>query len=266
MKIMVLQGGAPPRRRRSTVAGTADRGVTAIGSNDAWVLVNMSPAVAHQLDTDTRLPAGLVDAELRTVLLTDAQVDHAGGLLSLRGGAPIDLYATPAVFEDLTTALPILPVLVHYCGVYWHPIPVAGDTQVASFRIQTMPDLEFTALDTPASPPAHASSENQVRVGNAIVLTVRDLRTEQTVFCAPGAGSIGAEQFDRMRAADCLMVDMPVKPQSSEDERSPRWLDVLRSMPARHKVVFPASPATEAQRALARSGIALAHDRWELDL
>ena len=66
---------------------------------------------------------------------TDAQIDHITGLLSLRDGPPIHLYATPAVFEELTHNLPVLPMLEHYCGVHWHMVPVAGDRRIAERQL-----------------------------------------------------------------------------------------------------------------------------------
>ena len=235
-----------------------------------WILVNMSPAVAHQLDSDIRLDqhAGLPAPDVRAVVLTDAQVDHVGGLLSLRDGAPIDLYATPAVFEDLTTALPVLPVLQHYCGVHWHVVPVAGDRRVAAFRVDGMPTLEFTALATRMPAPPHLAHAEHPQVGDSIAIAVRDLVSGQRVFCAPGLAQIGAEEFEWMREADCLLMDSPpVDPAAPPSAITlPPWLDLLRDLPARHKVLFGALPAEPPRGMLADRGIALAYDGMEIAL
>ncbi len=242
-----------------------------------WVLVNMSPAVAHQLDSDVRLAshAGLCNAEVRAVLLTDAQIDHVGGLLSLRGGAPIDLYATPAVFEQLTTALPVLPVLQHYCGVHWHVMPVAGDRRVASFRVEGLPSLEFTAIATDGVRPPHLAHGEGPQVGDSIALAVRDLATGQRVFCAPGLSQIGTTELAWMQGADCLLIDdMP-----SSDNRSSVGVDTntdsgghqaglafLRDLPARQKVLFCEAPSDAQRAAWAAAGIALAYDGMEIEV
>lgn len=292
MKILVLRGGATRREHRPGVradpASTRERGVLALGNGSGrWVLVNMSPAVAHQLDSDLRLDRhpGLADADLRAVVLTDAQVDHAGGLLSLRGGAPIDLYATAAVFEQLTTALPVLPVLQHYCGVHWRVVPVAGDRRVASFRVEGLPTLEFTAVATQAALPPHLAQGQAPQVGDSIALAVRDLATGQRVFCAPGLAQIGATEFEWMREADCVLLDPQPAPPDAEpwhrasggaaDDAPQAWLTLLRSLPARHKVVFSdaglpadaADGAAEAARAAwADQGLQLAYDGLEIEL
>ncbi|WP_158219683.1 MBL fold metallo-hydrolase [Ideonella sp. A 288] len=266
MKIVVLRGGGPGRRRAPQRAGTRDRGVLALGCGEGqWVLINVSAAVAHQLDSDVSLDAhpGLGGASARAVVLTDAQVDHVGGLLSLRDGAPIDLYATPSVFESLTTALPVLPVLQHYCGVHWHVVPVAGDRRAASFRVEGMPSLEFTALATAAPALPHALGEHP-RVGDSIALAVRDLATGQRVFCAPGLAPLGGLAFDWMREADCLLLDSPGEDESTPAD--PLWMDLLRDLPARHKVLFGAEGAHGGPAALAERGIAMAFDGMEIDL
>ena len=249
-----------------------------------WVLVNMSPAVAHQLDSDPRLDvhAGLPDAGVRAVVLTDAQVDHVGGLLSLRDGPPIDLYATPAVFEQLTTALPVLPVLQHYCGVHWHMVPVAGDRRVASFRVAGLPELEFTAVATRSPPPPHLAHADGPQVGDSIAMAVRDLATGQRVFCAPGLAQIGEIEFEWMREADCLLLDhLPADASASPTATaaSPTaaaapptaavardLLQRLSQLPARHKVLFGGLSDAVDTAFWARHGIALAYDGMEIDL
>ena len=226
------------------------------------------PRLLYADDDPPPAPPGLPEPEVRAVVLTDAQVDHVGGLLSLRDGAPIDLYATPAVFEQLTTELPVLPVLQHYCAVHWHVVPVAGDRRVASFRVDGMPTLQFTAVATQSPLPPHLASTTrgeQPQVGDSIALAVQDLATGQRVFCAPGLSQIGATEFEWMREADCLLLDnlLPDTGMAAGDQP---WLDLLRGMPARHKVLFADEPDTEGDAALAEEGIALAYDGMEIEL
>lgn len=213
MKLVVLRGGAgadalphglepAPTSRHGAIA-LSDRG-------EHWTLLNVAPNVADQLLADPALRhhAGLADAEVRSVLLTDAQVDHVSGLLSLRDGAPIALYATPAVFEVLSQDMPVLQVLQRYCGVHWHVIPVAGETLSASFRVDGLPDLEFTALATDAlAPRVLEPHEAPVAVGHSIALAVLDHRTGQRLFCAAGGQALGEPQLDWLSSADCVLLD-----------------------------------------------------------
>jgi pyrroloquinoline quinone biosynthesis protein B len=207
---------------------------------------------------------------VRAVVLTDAQVDHVGGLLSLRGGPAIDLYATPAVFEQLTSALPVLPVLQHYCGVHWQVVPVAGDRRVATFRVDGLPSLEFTAVATQGQPLphlAHLAQGDAAQIGDSIALAVRDLTTGQRVFCAPGLARIGAAELEWMQGADCLLLDQAVDALPGTDGAAPvPWLSLLRDLPARHKVLFGPAPSDVARGDWADLGIALAYDGMEIEV
>lgn len=70
---------------------------------------------------------GLRDTGIASVLLVDSQIDHSTGLFMLRErGAPMPLWCTDPVYEDLTTGNPILKVLGHFCGVERHGIPLDG--------------------------------------------------------------------------------------------------------------------------------------------
>ncbi|WP_201495562.1 MBL fold metallo-hydrolase [Rubrivivax sp. A210] len=262
MKVVILRGGAVQRRAGGlTRADTADSGVCAVGVGDQWVLINVSAAVAHSLacaDPSAGWP-GLSDAKVRAIVLTDAQLEHAGGLLGLRRGAPIDLYATPAVFEDLSTHLPILPALQHYCGVHWRVIPVSGDQRVGSFQVEGLPTLEFTAIATLNPPWPHALEQRAPVVGESIALAVHDHATGRSVFCAPGLTMPGPDEQAWLRNSDCVLLDEP-DPATAARLGWGEWLDQL---PARHKVVL----ARDAEAPwLAGRGIALARDGMEIEL
>ena len=272
MKILILQGGAWQRHRAGGLRGgpsTHDRGVMALGNGQGqWVLINVSPAVALQLDSDTSLAQhpGLADAQMRAVLLTDPQVDHVSGLLSLRDGAPIDLYATPAVFEQLTSSLPVLPVLQHYCGVHWHVVPVAGDRRAASFRVDGLPTLEFTAVATQTAPPPHLAHSDPPQVGDSIALLVEDLDSGQRVFCGPGLARLGEAELAWMQGADCLLLDQPAAGIGAGSDNCPLWMAQLRDLPARHKVLFGPPADAAQQAAFAHHGIALAYDGMQINI
>lgn len=174
-----------------------------------WVLLNASPDIGQQLRVQPALHPrqGLRDTPIKAVVLMDAQIDHATGLLSLREGPPIELYVTPCVFEDLTTGFPILSVLEHYCGVRWHLVPVAGEQRVAEFKIDGFDTLSFRAITIPGKAPPYSPHRHDPKVGDNIALEVTDLRSGRRLFYAPGLGAVGPDELEWMRDADCLLVD-----------------------------------------------------------
>jgi pyrroloquinoline quinone biosynthesis protein B len=249
------------------------------GDGLCWVLVNVSPSVAMQLSTDARLlrHRGLPDAVVRAVVLTDAQVDHVTGLLSLRDGAPIHLYATPAVFEELTHTLPVLPLLEHYCGVQWHVIPVAGESREAIFHIEGQPTLEFTAVATDGPLPQHAAqpSSTPAAVGETIALAVRDLVTGQRFFCARSLAAAGFEAVEWMQQADCLLLGDDRVDVWPDDDAAPGLARLtmfaqLDRLGARRKLLMGVSEWSAGGALpmgdLALHGVELAADRMEIDL
>lgn len=221
MRLIVLRGGRPEpaigaagdnaRPPARDPAATGQRGAVALSDDGLqWVLLNVAPNVVDQLAADPALArhAGLRAGAVRSLILTDAQVDHVAGLLSLRDGPPIQLYATPAVFELLSQAMPVLQVLQQYCGVQWHVIPIAGETLSAQFRVEGLPGLEFTALATESlMPPCLVEPELNYTTGLSVALAVREGHSGRRLFWSPSGQTLSTTELDWMRDADCVMVD-----------------------------------------------------------
>jgi pyrroloquinoline quinone biosynthesis protein B len=165
------------------VLGSRVAAVSADGQS--WVLLNAAPDIAGQIRSHPELQprGGSADgAAIKAVVLLDAQIDHVIGLLGLRDGPAIDLHATPSVFEDLTTGLPLLNVLQHYCGTRWHMLPVAGERERAEFTIGGFPSLRFTALAVPGRAPPYSPNRRDQGVGDNIALLVEDLLDGRSVM------------------------------------------------------------------------------------
>lgn len=224
MKILVLgsgAGGGFPQwncncamcsGQRSARIGARARTQSSIAVSEdgqRWVLLNASPDIGTQLRHTPALHPRQAprDTPLDAVVLLDAQIDHVTGLLSLREGPPIDLYCTPSVFEDLTTALPLLPVLQHYCGVQWHLVPVAGETTVAEFRVDALPGLTLHAMAIPGKAPPYSPRRNDPSVGDNIALLIEDRRSGRSLFYAPGLAAVAGPERDWMERATCVLVD-----------------------------------------------------------
>jgi pyrroloquinoline quinone biosynthesis protein B len=278
---------AAPRTQSSIAVSTDGR---------QWVLLNASPDLGAQLRAQHQLhpQEGLRHSPIRAVVVLDAQVDHVTGLLSLREGPPIRLYATPSVFEDLTTGLPILPVLEHYCGVQWHLLPVAGDTRRAAFHVDGFDDLLFEAVAIPGLAPPYSAKRHDPTIGDTIALRVRDRRTGQRLFYAPGLADVGPDEFEWLQDADCVIVDgtfwaeasqlathvdPPAAsarshlPQTRRADGAPGMIDLLAGAPARRKVlihIHNSNPILDdnsrERRELEAHGIEVAYDGMEIQL
>ena len=223
----------------------------------------------------------------------DAQVDHVTGLLGLREGPCIDLWCTRCVFEDLTSGLPLLNVLQHYCGTRWHVVAVDGTRTRHEFEIEGAPGLRFTALAIPGKAPPYSPHRREQVVGDNIALRIESVEGGTSLFYCPGLADVGAQELAWMNAADCVLVDgtfwqedemlraglgtkpaheMGHLPQQGFEGR-PGMVDALRDAAPGRKVLIHINNSnpildedSAPRRTLDALGIEVAHDGMEISL
>jgi pyrroloquinoline quinone biosynthesis protein B len=310
MKILVLGSGAGggfpqwncncancagQRSGRIRAAERTQSSIAVSADGQAWVLLNASPDIGGQIRRHPQLHPrhGLRDTPIKAVVLMDAQIDHVTGLLGLREGPCIDLYATRCVFEDLTSGLPLLNVLQHYCGTRWHMLAVDGTRTRFEFEIEAAPGLRFTALAIPGKAPPYSPHRREQVVGDNIALRVESLANGSSLFYSPGLAHVGDEESAWMGAADCVLVDGTFW-QDDEMQRAglgantaadlghlaqqgtngrPGMLEALRDTAAARKVLIHINNSnpildedSAPRRALDALGIEVAHDGMEISL
>ena len=99
-------------RREPARAGARSQSSAAVSADgQRWFLLNASPDVHAQLaGLPLAEPAGMRHAPVEGVVLTDAELDHTLGVVLLREGRHLQLYATAAVQRILEHDSRILPV------------------------------------------------------------------------------------------------------------------------------------------------------------
>lgn len=221
MKILVIgpaDGVAPCRCHGAPCADPGDgagarlctQGAIAVSPDGVrWALLNASRDLGLRLrDLPVLHPRhGARDTPIAAVVLLDAHIDHVSGLLSLREGPPIELHCTPCVFEDLTSGLPILPLLQHYCGVRWHLLPVAGDRHSAEFRIAALPGLRFLAVAIDGIAPSYSPHRHDPGPGDHIGVLVEDDATGERLLYAPGLAHSDEDERAAMMEATQGLLD-----------------------------------------------------------
>jgi len=186
------------RRTQSSIAVSAN--------GEDWLLVNASPDLLAQIAAHPELqPARRVrDSGIAAVITMDAQIDHVTGLLMLRErDTPLPLYVTDAVLQDLSTGLPVVSILAHYCGVERHAIPLDG----SSFAVPALPDIRIEALPLSSKAPPYSPHREAPQRGDNIGLTFIDEHSGKRAFYAPGLGALEPHVLETMNAADLLLVD-----------------------------------------------------------
>src|SRR5712671_6010175 len=138
---------ASPRTQES-IAVSAD--------GAAWFLVNASPEIRQQIESFSGLwPHEPRHSPIAGILLTNGDMDHCLGLLSLRESYPLTVYATESVRRGFSEGNVLYRTLERFPGqVTWvalqpgveQPLLIDGDRPSG---------LAVTAVATPGKRPLH---------------------------------------------------------------------------------------------------------------
>ena len=186
-----VRAGAAPARSQSSVAVSAD--------GARWFLVNASPDVRTQVEATPALhPRGDRTSPVEAVLLTDAELDHALGLLLLREARTVRLHATAAVHDTLCDGSGVLRTLGRYCPVEWRPVVPGADIPLGG-------GLSCRAFDVPTTKRARFGSGSAR--GRVVGYRFTDARSGGTLVHLPGAQTLTPGVRAEIAGCDLLLLD-----------------------------------------------------------
>jgi pyrroloquinoline quinone biosynthesis protein B len=277
--------------RSGTLQGRArTQSSIAVADGSAWVLVNASPDVLVQLQSNPDLQPGraIRDTAIVGIVLVDGQVDHTTGLYMLRESVrPWPIWCTDSAYDDLTRGNPVLGVLEFFCGVDRHRIDLGG----AGFKVDALQGVKWRALAVAGKPAPYSPNRDSPVPGDNLALVIEDEKSGRTAFYAPGLAGIDDRVWDAMQSAACVLVDgtfwtddemirLGVSGKRARDighlpQSGPggmlEWLDRLPS--ATRKILIhinntnPILDDASAESAeLLRRGVEVARDGMEIDL
>jgi pyrroloquinoline quinone biosynthesis protein B len=157
-----LSGHARPRTQES-VAVSAD--------GESWFLINASPEIRAQIEACPELwPKAERHSPLAGILLTNGDLDHCLGLLSLRESHPLVLYTTDAVRAGFTEDNVLYRTLERFPGqVTWRRLelgqeqPLGGDPG----------GLRVTAIPAPGKLPLHLEGRREPSAEDSVGFMIR---------------------------------------------------------------------------------------------
>lgn len=213
MRIVILgsgAGGGVPQwncgcpnceaARAGRIPAMSQSGIAVSANGRDWALINASPDLRQQLAVTPALrPGGLRGSPIRSVLVTNGDIDHVAGLLTLREGQGFDLYATPAIHAVLS-ANPMLSAL--------DPGIVVRREVALEKSVELAPGLAARLFAVPGKVPLYMEGER----------VETDLMGEQTVgveleaagrrvFYIPGCALVPDWLRERVAGADALLFD-----------------------------------------------------------
>jgi pyrroloquinoline quinone biosynthesis protein B len=230
-----------------------------------WFLINASPDLPRQIESMPQLQPhrdSPRNTPISGVFLTNADIDHALGLLLLRQQkTPLVVYAADETRKSLAWAD---NVLARFCGIEWRNVS-AGFQSLSG-------GLAFRAIELPGS----------------VAFQFRDDSSGATTLFAPSVGKLSEELRNAVHASDVVLFDGTfwtdgelgvVRPGARTAREmnhlpvSDGSLDLLRQSPARRKIYTHINntnpilmPGTRERAQVEQAGIEVASDGLEIVL
>jgi len=172
-----------------------------------WLLLNASPdlrqqiAATPELDPPTDGPARI--SPIRAVALTNADVDHIAGLLTLREQQPFEIHAAPRVLETLA-ANRIFDILSPEI-VARRPLAMDAVTELPALG------LALEAFVVPGKIALYLEDANAKnfgsQAGDTLGLRIIETATGRAFFYIPGCAQIDAGLAQRLAGAELVLFD-----------------------------------------------------------
>jgi len=179
------------RRTQSSIAIETGRGI--------WTLFNASPDLRSQILATPKLqPTGLRETPIRSVVLTNGDVDHVDGLITLRERSPLTVYAT-AQISAVLDANPIFGVLAK---------DVVERRTVQLDKPFAIDEATIEFFGAPGKVPLYLETED-LKIGDTSGDTVGvDIRKDgRRLVYIPGCAVVNDDVLQRVDGADVLLFD-----------------------------------------------------------
>lgn len=190
-------------RTQSSLAVSAD--------GDHWFLLNASPDVRQQINENSTLhpKKDLRHSPIAGVVLTNADVDHVTGLLTLRESTPLMIYGSDRVMETLA-ANSIFNVL-NAKFVQRNTIELGSVFQPEA-PDGTPSGLEIEAFSVPGKvalylEDSRAGENFGTQDGDTVGLMVRETATGRHFFYIPGCAAMPDQLAQRLSGAPLVLFD-----------------------------------------------------------
>ncbi|MCR9124762.1 MAG: pyrroloquinoline quinone biosynthesis protein PqqB [Rhodobacteraceae bacterium] len=165
-----------------------------------WAILNASPDIRQQLGATPALhPDGLRSIGLRSVLLTNGDIDHVAGLLSLRERTAFDLFATRGILD-------ILAQNRIFEAVSPEVVPRRPVALGAGFDL--LPGLHAELVAVPGKVPLYLEGEtvDTGQIGEQTV-GVRLSAGGRSAWYIPGCAEVTDAVLDMLAPADLVFFD-----------------------------------------------------------
>jgi pyrroloquinoline quinone biosynthesis protein B len=228
--------------------GRTQESVAISADGESWFLLNASPDVRQQIEGFAPLhPRAPRHSPIRGIVLTNGDLDHCLGLLSLRESHSIDVYATDGVRKGFTDGNTLYGTLERFEGqVTWKALPL-GTERMLELDDGRGSGLAIEAISFPGKAPVHLERLRPTEPEDNVAVRVRETTTGRTLAYASAVGSITPAVRAALAGADCVFFDGTFW---SDDELVAGGLGTKRAAEMAHVAVGGASGSLQSLRSL----------------
>lgn len=196
--------------RRGTLRAVArtQESVAVSADGDSWFLLNASPEIRQQIESFDKLhPRTQRDTPIQGIVLTNGDLDHCLGLLSLRESQPLALYSTERILRGFSEGNVLYRTLQRFDGqAKWHALELGGEEQPLRLLNGTESGLGMRAFAAPGKPALHLD-QSTAEPGDNLGLLIRDTKTNKSLAYIPAAGASNAAVVAAASTADAVFFD-----------------------------------------------------------
>lgn len=186
--------------RRGVIAPMTQSTLAVSVDGKAWLLLNASPDLRQQLAACPALhPTSLRGSPVKSVVLTNGDVDHVAGLLTLREKTGFTLYATDTTHRVLSENS-VFGVL--------DPALVQRETIELDRSFNPLPRLTVTAYAVPGKIPLYLEGKTpELEAMGEQTVGLRLQAGGSDVHYIPGCAALPDWLVDRLSKADAVLLD-----------------------------------------------------------
>ncbi len=187
-------------RTQESVAVSAD--------GNSWFLLNASPEIRQQIESFDKLhPRSLRDTPIQGIVITNGDLDHCMGLLSLRESQPLALYSTERILKGFSEGNVLYRTLQRFEGqAAWHLLELGAAEAPLRLLDGSASGLSLRAFAAPGKPALHLD-QSTAQSGDNFGVVIADQRTGKSLAYISAVAASSAEVVAAASAADAVFFD-----------------------------------------------------------
>jgi pyrroloquinoline quinone biosynthesis protein B len=277
------------RAGSTAVRARTQESVALSADGNSWFLLNASPEIRAQIESFPPLhPRAARHSPIAGVVLTNGDLDHCLGLLSLRESQPLSVYATAAVRDGFMQGNGLARTLQRFDGqLRWIELALGRATPL--LRTDGGPSgLTLEAIAAPGKLPIHLEGLRAPSAEDNVGVLVREAGSPRVLAYFPGVGGYQPDVMNALAlSAACFfdgtfwssdeLIRLELGQKRAEDMS--HWpvggpegsLVRLRALPGPRRILIHVNNTNPLLRedspehaALRAAGLELAHDGLEL--